>query len=292
MTTRRERFEAWIQYKAPGISILRRDMRGSERLGQYVDTGVELAWCAWNESQPEFSQTGQDDVDSVRTDLLWVLWHHQGGSSPIGQPIRIGLGIGQFERLSSEQVEQVKRWGEKTGLTPGCCQATIEAVPAIAAMDGKRHVVPLIYRLRNLADQVKRFGNLANYGGDVTATLNEAAACLDARARELDATQAAAQAVALTRGLSSDEYAAINQGRRGPPHPPFANEVPSAGVPCVQDITQEPWGSIKVLLDGYPKAIRSRYKGFEEDLLGSLCITWYGMLNEINRLKNAKGETA
>lgn len=32
------------------------------------------------EMSPEFTDTARDA-------LLWVLWHHQGGSSPIGQPI-------------------------------------------------------------------------------------------------------------------------------------------------------------------------------------------------------------
>lgn len=60
------------------------------------------------EMVPEFS-------DSARAALLWVLWHHQGGSSPIGQPIRFALGIGQHERLSDWQVAEAKRWGELRG---------------------------------------------------------------------------------------------------------------------------------------------------------------------------------
>lgn len=40
--------------------------------------------------------------------LLWTLYHHQGGSSHIGQPIRELLGIGQHEHLSLEQVATAK----------------------------------------------------------------------------------------------------------------------------------------------------------------------------------------
>lgn len=40
--------------------------------------------------------------------LLWTLYHHQGGSSPIGQPIRKLLGIGQHDRLTDEQLTQAK----------------------------------------------------------------------------------------------------------------------------------------------------------------------------------------
>ena len=43
--------------------------------------------------------------------LLWTLWHHQGGSSHIGQPIRKLLGIGQHERMTDEQIQQAKKFG-------------------------------------------------------------------------------------------------------------------------------------------------------------------------------------
>jgi len=40
--------------------------------------------------------------------LLWALWHHQGGSSHIGQPIRAVLGIGQHEPMTPRQIERGK----------------------------------------------------------------------------------------------------------------------------------------------------------------------------------------
>lgn len=43
--------------------------------------------------------------------LLWTLYHHQGGSSHIGQPIRKLLGIGQHDRLTDEQLAQAKAFG-------------------------------------------------------------------------------------------------------------------------------------------------------------------------------------
>lgn len=43
-----------------------------------------------------------------RAMLLNVLWHHQGGSSPVGQPLRTLLGIGQFDHLTDEQVSEAK----------------------------------------------------------------------------------------------------------------------------------------------------------------------------------------
>ena len=44
-----------------------------------------------------------------RAMLLNVLWHHQGGSSRVGQPIRTALGIEQYARLSDEEIELYAR---------------------------------------------------------------------------------------------------------------------------------------------------------------------------------------
>jgi hypothetical protein len=54
---------------------------------------------------PEFT-------DTARAALLWVLWHHQGGSSPVGQPIRFALGMGQHDHLSPTQLAEARRWDE------------------------------------------------------------------------------------------------------------------------------------------------------------------------------------
>lgn len=43
-----------------------------------------------------------------RAMLLNVLWHHQGGSSPVGQTLRTLLGIGQHDHLTDEQVAEAK----------------------------------------------------------------------------------------------------------------------------------------------------------------------------------------
>lgn len=37
--------------------------------------------------------------------LLWALYHHQGGKSDVGQPIRRLLGIGQHDDLTDEQIK-------------------------------------------------------------------------------------------------------------------------------------------------------------------------------------------
>ena len=62
------------------------------------------------EMSPEFT-------DTARAALLWVLWHHQGASSPVWQPIRFALGIGAHDRLTDTEIKEAKRWAEKTGST-------------------------------------------------------------------------------------------------------------------------------------------------------------------------------
>lgn len=72
---------------------------------------------AWNtRTQPtppavvEPPELSPDFTDTARAALLWVLWHHQGGSSPVGQPIRFALGMGQHDRLNEHQLAEAKRW--------------------------------------------------------------------------------------------------------------------------------------------------------------------------------------
>ncbi len=51
-----------------------------------------------------------DLTDISRDALCWILWHHQGGNSKIGQAVRFSLGMGQHERMSDAQVAAAKRW--------------------------------------------------------------------------------------------------------------------------------------------------------------------------------------
>ena len=83
--------------------------------GGYQYRDASIAWRAWQAArsakhmapQPELSP---DFTDTARAALLWVLWHHQGGSSPVGQPIRFALGMGQHDRLNEHQLAEAKRW--------------------------------------------------------------------------------------------------------------------------------------------------------------------------------------
>ena len=52
----------------------------------------------------------------VEAALLFVLWHHQGSSSPVGQPIRRILGIGEYAQLTQTQLIKAKEVRGKLGL--------------------------------------------------------------------------------------------------------------------------------------------------------------------------------
>lgn len=62
------------------------------------------------EMSPEFT-------DSARAALAWVLFHHQGGSSPVGQPIRFALGMGRHDELQAWRIDEAKRYAAWAGAT-------------------------------------------------------------------------------------------------------------------------------------------------------------------------------
>ena len=56
------------------------------------------------------------DAETKRGLLLWALYRAQGGSSPVGQPIRRHLGIEQHAHLTLDQIQDAARaaQGDKT----------------------------------------------------------------------------------------------------------------------------------------------------------------------------------
>lgn len=50
--------------------------------------------------------------------LLWLLWNHLGAHSPVGQPIREYLGLGQFERMSDAQIGAANQYRSPLRPTP------------------------------------------------------------------------------------------------------------------------------------------------------------------------------
>lgn len=51
--------------------------------------------------------------------LLWTLYHHQGASSPIGQPIRSALEMGEHDDLTHDQVSAAKVAAHRGGTSDG-----------------------------------------------------------------------------------------------------------------------------------------------------------------------------
>ena len=78
-----------------GLHAVQPELPEVERLAAQAAPSEEMS--------PEFT-------DTARAALLWVLWHHQGGSSKVGQPIRFALGMEQHQPLSEYQVREAQRW--------------------------------------------------------------------------------------------------------------------------------------------------------------------------------------
>ena len=73
------------------------DMMGSNVERNAMNTPRWLAYDALN-----------DENRRLRGLLLWALYHHQGGSSTVGQPIREALGIGEYAALTAKQIEEAQ----------------------------------------------------------------------------------------------------------------------------------------------------------------------------------------
>lgn len=72
---------------------------------RYRDFAADLLSARAQPTPPavvEPTELSPDFTDTARAALLWVLWHHQGGSSPVGQPIRFALGMGKHD---GEEIE-------------------------------------------------------------------------------------------------------------------------------------------------------------------------------------------
>jgi hypothetical protein len=76
---------------------------------QWVARGYR-AMLAASPASPAAVEMSPEFTDTSRAALAWVLWHHQGASSEIGQAMRFALGMGRTERLSERQVAEAKRW--------------------------------------------------------------------------------------------------------------------------------------------------------------------------------------
>ncbi len=80
------------------------------------------------EMSPEFT-------DTARAAIAWVLWHHQGASSPVGQPLRFALGMGQYEPLADWRIAEAKRYAEWAGATTAKFHEARPTPPAAPGID-------------------------------------------------------------------------------------------------------------------------------------------------------------
>ncbi|UVS87023.1 hypothetical protein EFP18_23360 [Burkholderia glumae] len=114
----------------------------------YVQRHVESAWlgfslaCQMLDAAPAAPVAPVAPVaeptftDAGRAAIAWVLWHHQGASSFVGQPIRYALGMGQYEELSDAQIAEAKAIARLCKF-PGKQHSTSQAVAApVAEYDG------------------------------------------------------------------------------------------------------------------------------------------------------------
>lgn len=75
---------------------------------------------------PGTERNGPEFTDWGRAALLWVLWHHQGGSSKVGQPIRFALGMGAHDHLNEHQIADAKRWAALASSADGSGVKTVD----------------------------------------------------------------------------------------------------------------------------------------------------------------------
>ena len=91
------------------------------------------------EMSPEFT-------DTARAAITWVLYHHQGGGSPIGQPLRFALGMGAHDPLPEWRIAEAKRYAEFAGATTAKFHEARASAPAAPArlVEAARDVIEAI----------------------------------------------------------------------------------------------------------------------------------------------------
>jgi hypothetical protein len=118
---------AWLVEFENGEQELQFDKQsvGETQAPLYTTPPAQPAPVQPVEMSPEFT-------DTARAALLWVLWHHQGGGSPVGQPIRFALGMDAYERLNPKQIAEAKSWAAQKGSTT----ADFHTTPPAASVSG------------------------------------------------------------------------------------------------------------------------------------------------------------
>ncbi|WP_411850697.1 hypothetical protein ACLB90_17795 [Stenotrophomonas sp. LGBM10] len=105
-------FALWQAVQLPETDPRRDFIRQANEMLALIDSQRDAAPEAQTpvEMSPDFT-------DTARAAIAWVLWHHLGGSSPVGKPLRFALGMGSDQHLSQSQIDEAKRFAEWAGAT-------------------------------------------------------------------------------------------------------------------------------------------------------------------------------
>lgn len=94
-------------------------------------------------STAEATELPYEFAPEFRRALLWLLWHHQGGKSPVGQPIRAMLGIGQHDPLTDSELAEAKAYREHSPLWAVHAQGPDELWAAESREEAEQHAAAL-----------------------------------------------------------------------------------------------------------------------------------------------------
>jgi hypothetical protein len=106
-----------------------------DHLIRHMDAGGE--YCTFQKERGASqvktgSLTEPRELDkSARAAIAWVLFHHQGSSSPIGQPLRYALGLGAHDRLPDQLIKEAKKWADETNVKTADFNRTERGTPTI-----------------------------------------------------------------------------------------------------------------------------------------------------------------
>lgn len=113
--------------------------RHSQRIARLIEAVPKPAEGGAVEMSPEFT-------DTVRGAIAWVLYHHQGGSSAIGKPLRYALGLGAHEDMPTHLIQQAKHFASAAGRSTADFHAPAAATRAeeVANIDAIDHAVKML----------------------------------------------------------------------------------------------------------------------------------------------------
>ena len=108
----------WLENDLPVSELVRlKDASLDAPAGLFANVATALGLDPEHVSNEQVIYTAERQRDA----LIWVLWHHQGGSSSIGQPIRRLLEIAQHAHLTDEQYASARRFASTIGQNTSEC---------------------------------------------------------------------------------------------------------------------------------------------------------------------------